>query len=279
MRGLFQKAGLAVKSGEEEVKAREFLVTLRTLANDAGGEAPLPVYPATTSIDNLDKLHGSEQLGAILTAKNDLEASITEWTKIGERVAKRLPGWHQLEQMARHTATLPVQGEIKPEIQAINTNRSLLDDIDHVTPLVTKAANALRSALTEQATAFQTAYDEGLKILNADTSWQLLDDGAKQAILSQVRLVPPIPPITKTDEDVLRELDRSSLDARVSAVAAVSERMARALEEAARRLKPEARRIGLRAATLEDEAAVMAWLEEHETKLLKAVAKGPVIVG
>ena len=53
----------------------------------------------------------------------------------------------------------------------------------------------------------------------------------------------------------------------------------RALEEAARRLKPEARRVGLRAATLEDEAAVKAWLGEHETKLLEAVAKGPVIVG
>ena len=51
------------------------------------------------------------------------------------------------------------------------------------------------------------------------------------------------------------------------------------LEEAARRLKPEAKRIILRAATLNDEAAVRAWLEEHEKKLLDAVAKGPVIVG
>ncbi len=194
-------------------------------------------------------------------------------------MAKRLPGWQQLEQMARHTATLPVHAEIEPEIKAIKTNRSLLDDTDHVTPLVTKAANALRSALTEQATAFQTAYNEGLKTLNADASWQQLDGAAKQAILSQVSLTSPTPPVTKTDEDVLRELDRSSLDARVSAVAAVSERVARALEEAARRLKPEARRVGLRAATLEDEAAVKAWLDEHETKLLEAVAKGPVIVG
>ncbi len=133
--------------------------------------------------------------------------------------------------------------------------------------------------MTEQATLFQSAYDEGLKTLDADTSWQQLDDTAQQAILSQVSLAPPIPPVTKTDKDVLGELDRSSLDARVSSVAAISERVARALEEAARRLKPEARRVGLRAATLEDEAAVKAWLNEHEAKLLEAVAKGPVIVG
>jgi hypothetical protein len=279
LRGLFQKAGLSVKGGEEEIKAKEFLAVLRTLASDAGGDTPLPERPATTAIDDLDKLHGSEQLGVILDAKDALEASITEWTKIGERVVKRLPGWQRLEQMARHTVTLPVHAEIEPEIQAVAENRSLLDDTDHVTPLVTKAANALRSALTEQAAAFQAAYDSGLEILSADTSWQQLDDADRQTILSQVGLAPPAPPATKTDEDVLGELDRSSLDARVSAVAAVSERVARALEEAARRLKPEARRVGLRAATLEDEAAVKAWLSEHKTKLLEAVAKGPVIVG
>lgn len=279
LRGLFQKVGLSVKNGEEEIKAREFLAELRTLANDAGGDVPLPARPETTTIDDLDKLHGSEQLGAILDAKDILEASIAEWTKIGERVLKRLPGWHQLGQMARHTATLPVHANIGPEIQAIEANRSLLDDSDHVTPLVTKAANALRSALTEQASVFQKVYDEGLKTLKADASWQQLDDAGRQAILNQVSLAPPTSPVTKTDEDTLRELDRSSLDARVSAVAAVYERVARALEEAARRLMPEAKRILLRTATLEDAAAVEAWITEHKTKLLEAVAKGPVIVG
>jgi len=279
LRTLFQKAGLSVKSGEEEVKAGEFLATLRSLASEAGGDAPLPVRPETTAIGDLDKLHGNEQLAAILATKDDLDASIEEWTKVGKRVDKRLPGWQQLEQMSRHTAALEVHAEIEPEIEAIKTNRSLLEDTDHVSPLVSKAANALRSSLTEQAKSFKTAYDGGLQTLATDASWKQIEDAAQQAILTQMGLTAPTPPVTKTDEDVLRELDRSSLDARTSAVAAVSERVARALEEAARRLKPEAKRIGLRAATLEDEAAVKAWLAEHETKLLKAVAKGPVIVG
>ena len=42
-----QKAGLSVKSGEEEVKAREFLAALRSLASAAGGDAPLPACPAS----------------------------------------------------------------------------------------------------------------------------------------------------------------------------------------------------------------------------------------
>ena len=83
----------------------------------------------------------------------------------------------------------------------------------------------------------------------------------------------------KTDEDLLRELNRTSLEARASATAAVPARVAQALEEAARRLKPEATRISLRAATLQDEAEVKAWITEHEEKLLTAVTKAPVIVG
>ncbi len=92
LRGLFQKAGLSVKGGEEEIKAKKFLAALRSLANDAGGDAPLPARPATITIDDLDKLNGSEQLGAILDAKDNIEASITQWTKIVKRVAKRLSG-------------------------------------------------------------------------------------------------------------------------------------------------------------------------------------------
>jgi hypothetical protein len=279
LRGLFQKAGLSAKTGEEEIKAKEFLTALRSLADNAGGDAPLPACPPTTTIDDFDKLHGSEQLGAILGAKDSLEASIVEWSDIAERMERRLPVWLRLKQMARHTASLTIHGEISPETQAIEKSRSLLDDTDHVTPLVTKTANALRSALTEHATAFKSAYDEGIKTLNADASWQKIDAASQQAILEQVGLFPASQPATKTDEDVLCELDRSSLEARVSEVAAVPERVARGLEEAARRLKPEAKRIGLRAATLEDEAAVKAWLDEHETKLINAVASGPVIVG
>jgi len=279
LRGLFQKAGLSVKGGEEEIKARDFLAALRSLASAAGGDAPLPAPPSTTSIDELASKHGSEQLGEILARKDELEACIDTWTKTRDRITQRQPAWSQLEKLERHTTALPIHTEIGPEVEAIRTNRSLLDDTDHMTPLLTRAANALRAALTEQDDALKSAYDSGLGTLSADASWQLLDDTAKQGILNQVGLAPPIPPVIKTDENVLRELDRASLEARASATAAVPARIAKALEEAAKRLKPEAKRISVRTATLEDEAAVRAWLDEHERKLLDAVAKGPVIVG
>ncbi len=279
LRGLFQKADLSVKGGEEEIKAGEFLATLRSLASNAGGDAPLPAPPATASIDELASQHGSEQLGAILAKKDELETCIDIWTKAKDLTTKRQPDWTQLEQLMRHADALPIYTEIAPEVDAIKANRSLLDDTDHVAPLLTKTANGLRTALTEQANAHQSSYKSGLETLNADASWQQLDDTTKQGILIRVALSSIDPPVIKTDEDLLRELNRTSLEARASATAAVPARVAQALEEAARRLKPEATRISLRAATLQDEAEVKAWITEHEEKLLTAVTKAPVIVG
>ncbi|MCH9010679.1 MAG: hypothetical protein IIC21_08655 [Chloroflexi bacterium] len=85
--------------------------------------------------------------------------------------------------------------------------------------------------MSDAKSAFQTAYDEGLKTLNADASWQQLDDVTEQTILGQVSLALLPPPVTKTNEDVLGELERSSLDARVSGVAAVSERVVKAIPD------------------------------------------------
>lgn len=279
LRSLFQKAGLSVKRGEEEVKSREFFTSLLGLASEAGGEAPLPTSPTTKTIDVLSRLHGSEQLGGILGKKHELETSIASWTKTRDRISKRQPMWIQLEQFARHTATLSVHTEIMSEMEAIRTNRSLLDDTDHVTPLVIATANALRKALAEVADELKSAYDKGLSTLNADPSWQQLDSESRRRILNRVGLTQPTSPTTKTGEDVLRELGLASLEARASATAAVPARIAQALEEAAKLLKPEAKRINIRTATLEDEAAVKAWLTEHETMLLEAVIIGPVIVG
>jgi hypothetical protein len=40
LRGLYQKAGVTVRSGEEEVRAGEYLRTLEDLARAAGGDTP-----------------------------------------------------------------------------------------------------------------------------------------------------------------------------------------------------------------------------------------------
>jgi hypothetical protein len=279
LRGLYQKVGVTVRSGEEEVRAGEYLRTLEDLARAAGGDTPLPARPGTAKIDELKRLVGTEQLGGILKAKDELEKSFEAWTKLKELAEKRVPGWQMLQRLHAQADTLPVAAEVQPEIDAICDNRSLLEDTDHVAALRSKVATALRAAVTEQYDKQRGAYAAGMKTLEADASWKALNQTDRDVILSQVGLRAPAELSIKSDDDLVVELDRQSLAARADAVAAVPERVARALEEAARKLKPKAKRITLRAATLETEEEVKAWLSESEQKLLDAVKQGPVIIG
>ena len=279
LRGLYQKAGVLAKSGEEELKANQFLDKLLELARDAGGDPPLPARPDTTKIQELKRLAGTEQLGAILQIKNEMEKWISEWAELKQRAEKRLPGWRLLERLLDHAETLPVAAEVKPEVEAIRLKRSLLEETNHVPPIRAKVAAALRDAVTKQYDAFQKAWEEGMHILQNDPSWNALDDNTWKDIFAQVGLRSPVKPSIKSDEDLLQALDKQPIAARIDTVAAVPERVARALEEATRRLKPKARRISLRPATLETEDDVKAWLAEHESKLLEAIRQGPIIIG
>jgi hypothetical protein len=80
-----------------------------------------------------------------------------------------------------------------------------------------------------------------------------------------------------------RALDTRPLSAWQADLDAVGERVAKALEAAAKRLDPQdperpTTTVAIRRGTLADEAAVRAWLDEHEAKLLEAVRQGRVIV-
>lgn len=279
LRGLYQKAGVAVLSGEEEIKANQFLDALLQLARAAGGDPPLPARPDTTKIEDLKRLTGTEQLGAILQAKAELEPCIDNWSALKAQAEKRVPEWKLLESLLAHAETLPVAAEVKPEVEAIRSDRSLLAATDHVSPIRAKVTAALRAAVTDLFVALRQAVNEGLQTLQADASWQALDESARDRILGQVGLRPPAEPVIKTDVSLLEELNRQPLAARADAVAAVPERVTQALAEAARRLKPQARRVTIRRTMLETEQEVRAWLAEHERKLLDEIKHGPVIVG
>src|SRR6185312_15685281 len=87
LRKLFQALGLSCKSGEEAVRAAEFLSGLISLAGAAGGDAPAPVAPATVDIEDIQRLVGNEQLVAIKAEAADWEQRIKDWTATRELIA------------------------------------------------------------------------------------------------------------------------------------------------------------------------------------------------
>jgi hypothetical protein len=279
LRGLYQKVGVDVKPGEEESRANAFLDKLWELAVAAGGDPPLPVRPHTTMLEEMKRLAGTEQLGAILQVKDEIEKWIKEWSSLKQLAEKRLPEWKELERLAHHATTRPVSVEAETEMNAMRTNRSLLEIADYVAPIRSKITASLRTALTDQARIMDKTWNDGMLTLQEDESWLSLSEADHSQILSQVGLCEPVEPYMKSDKELLSELERQSLVARANAAAAVPERIAQALTEATRRLKPHAQRISPRAATLNNEDEVREWLSEHEKRLLKAIKQGPVIIG
>lgn len=283
LRGLFEKLGITTKSGDEELRAPAFLDAFHDLAGRAGGVPPLPARPDAKLMEDLKRLAGSEQLGAILDSRADLEEKIRAWTKLAERSGARRPAWERASVLRRHAVGLPVIGEVGPELDAIASQRSLLDDTDQVAPLVARLAASLREALTAQHVALEAAIRQAEATLSGDATWAKLDAAVQSEIRRELGLDAPPPLSMATDEDLCSALDARSLSAWQASIDAVGERVVKAFEAAAKRLdlgehgRPTTT-VSIARGILADEAAVRAWLEEHEEKLVDAVRKGPVIV-
>ena len=297
LRGLFGKLATNTKSGEEEHRAPEFLGALEQLASRAGGPAPLPPAPDTTTIEDLERLAGPEQLAEIHARKDELERWIEDWTALAERAEARMPGWQRALAFRRHADGLPVSAGVGADIDAITAQRSLLTATDQVGPIVAVLAAALRAALVEKYKDLTEATETAGATLAGDATWSRLDPTAQAEICRRLGLDAPPALNVATDGDLLRALDARSLAAWRSEIDAVDTRSGRALQEAAERIDanmppggadptddtspptpPRTTTIHMRRGTLPDEAAVREWLREQEEILSDAVRHGPVIV-
>ncbi len=280
LRGLFQRAGVAAKSGEEAARAGEFVESMRALAAKAGGAAPLPAPPDTALLDDASRLEGNERLATLFAERERLEKWIEQWGMLAERAATRTLSWQLAVALRGHAAGLPVAEAVGAELDAVAAQRSLLDEMDPVSPCVSKMAGPLREELARMRAGLEQAVAEAVGRLEADAGWGALDERDGPAILEDVGLTTPESLAVETDEALLRELDGRSLAAWQAETAAVPSREAEALEAAVARLAEgrEPVAVAVRRATLTDEADVRRWLDEHEGKLMEAVKKGTVVV-
>ena len=283
LRGLFEKAKVNCKSGEEESQAISFLEAVKSIGRSAGGNSPLPPAPDLHLLDDLGRLSGTEQLGAILEKKPDLEKSISEWNTLKDRAQQRSAGWEKAAALRHQADGLSILSEVAPELDAIATQRSLLADTDHVTPLTAKLAGALREALTSRHAALTATIKKAEDQLASDSTWVQLEAAVRSEIRNDLRLVPPDSLDISSDERLRRSLNDRSLAAWQAEVEAAPSRIADALVQAAERLRkanPEVvtTTVEIRRGTLMTPTDVQSWIEEHGRKLAEAVGNGPVIV-
>lgn len=278
VRGLFQLLDITCKKDEELVKADEFLVTAIALARAAGGDGPLPIPPTITQLEDLRRLTGNERLAAIAPQHEELRSKIEEWKKTKEAIERRLDSWRAVERMAAHAAALPTGDEIRAQVDAIRENRMLLAPTDPVAALRVRLAGELRDAMRDAVQAHESEWQSALQTLEASGLWKQLSAEDRSAILRECQLSPLPSDDVSSDDALLASLDRLPIARRRAETDAIRSRATRALSLAAKKLEPKVRAITIERATLRTKDDVIAWSERQKTKLIDALADGPVLI-
>lgn len=278
LRKLFQALGLSCKSGEEAVRAAEFLSGLISLAGAAGGDAPAPVAPATVDLEDIQRLVGNEQLVAIKAKATDWEQCIKDWTATRDLIAARLPPWRIVERLAKHAGAIAEAKATLDQVEAIRSQRLLLETSDPVNTARQSLAGLLRDAVQKAHAAHEKAFADAVAALATNTVWTKLTAVDQDSIKTAVGLTPPAKPNVTTDEALAETLDRKPLSSAQAEIDAITGRVNQAIERAARLLEPKVQTVTLERATLRDAAEVDAWIERQKTTLLEKLANGPVLV-
>jgi len=278
LRTLFKSIGLNTQANYESVDAPKFLERMVTLAEQAGGDAPLPKRPSTSHLEDLSNRVGNDQLKAIYDFKDTLSHEISDWQKRKEKIEQRQPCWTTLQALLTHASDLPVAGEVRPEVEAIEQNRGLLKDPDPVPGMVDRITEALRKALNEAHDACSTGHEAGLSSLEASPSWLKLEPEQRYDLLSKngVRGMPAI--AVGTTEDVLETLKRTKLSELRAICDALPTRFNNTLAAAANLLEPKAQLVSLPGAMINNDDDLKSWLAEAEVCIRKKMKDGPVIV-
>ena len=278
VRGVFGIAGVTAQSGQEEAKAVEFLDVLENMVLQSGGDAPLPPPVSTTLLKELRQKNGPEQLKAILDAKEQLQELWDQACSLVDLKQKRLPGWERLQALLHQAQGLPVCQELEPQVEAIRSQRSLLDSTtDFVAPLLQKLEQALTAELEQAQQQVSQVVAVELQQLQASAEWQGLPDSERSRI-SQTLQLPALPPSAEpVDRSRLLEvLQQRSLASRAELAESLPTRFGKARSAAAKALEPNIQPLKLSSGVLKDEAALDAWWAAERQKLAAALQNGPI---
>ena len=177
VRRLASGIGLPVNSGEEAQAVPVVLGRLMDEAQACGGESPLPMPPVAALVRRLQDLAGNQQIVDVAENSDALLASHKAWTEAAENARQRLPYWRQLEAFLRHARDLDVAANLKPQVDAVRSDRSLLSDPNPVPPLLSQVAAALRQAVSDAHR--RLAAERVLQVchLEASADWSKLKAG------------------------------------------------------------------------------------------------------
>jgi hypothetical protein len=278
VRGVYGIAGINANQGQVEAKAVEFLDALDNKLSQAGGEAPLPPPLSAALLKELRSLSSPEQLKAILVAEGQLKELWDQACSLIALKDKRQPNWERLLALLHQARGLPVHQELEPQVQAIRTQRSLLDpSTDFVTPLLQQLEQALSAALEQAQHQVRQVAAAELQQLQACSEWQGLPEAERLQIGQALQLPTSAPSAEPVERGQLLEaLQQRSLASRAELAESLPTRFAKARTAAAKTLEPNIQALRLGSGVLKDAAALDAWWAAERQKLVAALQSGPI---
>ena len=278
VRGVYGIAGITANQGQEEAKAVEFLDALDNKLSQSGGDAPLPPPVSAALLKELRSLSGPEQLKAILVAEGQLKELWDQACSLIALKDKRQPNWERLLALLHQAQGLPVHQELAPQVQAIRTQRSLLDpSSDYVGPLLQQLEQALASALLQAQQQLSQVVAAELQQLQASDEWQDLPEVERNRIGQALQLPASAPTAEPVERGQLLEaLQQRSLASRAELAESLPTRFGKARSAAAKALEPNIQPLKLSSGVLKDAAALDAWWAAERQKLEAALQSGPI---
>jgi hypothetical protein len=276
IRQLFGSVGVPCQPKEEQAKLPALLAKLRDQASKAGGTAPAPEAPRLSVLEAIEGQSGNAQLLEVYTRADEIASLSKAWVHTAEGIAKRLPAWHQLQDLLRHAKTLAPYAALKTEAQAVETQRALLAEPDPVRPLLDKVVDLLRQALNAKLATYKQAFVQQQQQLHGDTEWNKLSDTQRADLTSRHHLKPQADPPLGTPEQLQDALDDCDLDHWVSKADALPSRFEAARMAAVQLLKPNVVHLSLPKRTLNNTEELKAWLSDVEQLAAEKLKQGPV---
>jgi hypothetical protein len=278
IRKSMQRLGVQAKQGEELASVPAFIQKALELAERAGGDAPRPERPNTSSLEEIRLAAGNEQLIAIYNRRDELKAVADEWEERAKRIEARWPAWAKLQALLSHAASMENAETYQVQVKSIVDSRLLLSDPDPVTPMVLAVSQLLRDELNQLASSYESTFESGFEQLEKDSNWQKLEPEQRNALLSRQGLTNSQKPEIKvqSDSDIIATLSKISIASLRDRVVAIPSRFQQVQQDAAKLMEPQVTFVSLPRRTIKSAEDVQQWISEVQQQLIEKLKSGPV---
>ena len=272
VRSIGTLVGLKINAGEEQNYLVTIVDRLEALAADAGGDAPAPAAPEVPGITELRAATGNALLVALAGRLEELKTSVPQWQAAKAEKDRRLRDWMLAQRLIRLGADAQ-----RGDADAICVGRTLLAEPNPLPPLVSTAADDLRTRANTVYGSWKAAWDAGEQRLKADTAWGKLDPDKRHRLRHERGLLSQDPPDLSTPEKIAESLTIRGLSQWQDMAAALAGRIEAALQDAAVELEPKTQRVPIPRPTLKTVADLDAWLGALRQAISPLLEAGPVL--